>query len=574
MAVPKLGGPIQAIPHDARPHASTPHTTTVTATKPAPKPPAWLNTAALTDKQMQDQATAEANAAIAPQVQGIQGQQQNYDAQQKAYEAAMTGFYQALAPYMAGIQGHVSDAYNSAAQTMGDIGHGYAGVLGAGADKNTADMNAALARAGQTQAIAPGNSAPMTDAFAATNGGIAGTSFAAEGAAKATDAANKPAIWAAQGRDSMIEAINKAVAGDKDYADQIAKIYATVPALRQTILKQVQAAEIDKAKLQESVKKDAFDQNYKIATLTDKRGKTAFDQKATIARINQSAQRIANQAYQSDRSYGVALSRLGISQKNLQLKIMANQAKLDNGGYTDKEITKFNALLQSGLNEIQTGTDANGATIYFLSDPNPKNKSGWTKQGKVYVHPVTYSGFLAQSVAKGVPAAIAIERANKFFPASARPQGPGALDFLLGISRVGGAASEAAPTGRFSVASTANRPGVSINSRVEALVASIAGVYGQPLTIGTGTNHNQYVVGTHRQSDHWNGNAADIPASGANLTRLGQSALIAAGANPAWAKRQKGGLFNLDTPQGRVQIIFNSNEGGNHYNHLHVGLNG
>src|SRR6266404_6341451 len=95
-------------------HASVPHTTTTTTTKPAkpaPKPPPWLNTAALTPTQIDTQANDQANQAIAPQIAGIRAQQQGDAARAQAQEAAMTAFYSALAPYMAGIQGHVSDAY-------------------------------------------------------------------------------------------------------------------------------------------------------------------------------------------------------------------------------------------------------------------------------------------------------------------------------------------------------------------------------------------------------------------------------------------------------------------------------
>lgn len=122
--------------------------------------------------------------------------------------------------------------------------------------------------------------------------------------------------------------------------------------------------------------------------------------------------------------------------------------------------------------------------------------------------------------------------------------------------------------GRVILSPTADRAGVALKPAVMNFVSSIAGIYGSPLTIGTGTNHNQFVAGSHRESDHWTGWAADIPASGAALTRLGQDALIAAGANPHWARAQKGGLFNI----GGKQIIFNSMEGGNHFNHLHVGI--
>jgi hypothetical protein len=74
-------------------------------------------------------------------------------------------------------------------------------------------------------------------------------------------------------------------------------------------------------------------------------------------------------------------------------------------------------------------------------------------------------------------------------------------------------------------------------------------------------------------SDHWDGWGADIPASGAALTRLGQSALIALGMPEAQARKAKGGIYNLKYgKRRRVQIIFNTNEGGNHYNHLHIGV--
>jgi hypothetical protein len=99
-------------------------------------------------------------------------------------------------------------------------------------------------------------------------------------------------------------------------------------------------------------------------------------------------------------------------------------------------------------------------------------------------------------------------------------------------------------------------------------VRQVSSVYGKPLEIGTGTNHRQFVIGTNRQSAHWTGNAADIPATGAALTALGRAALVAAGMPPAKAARQPGGVFNLNG----YQILFNTRVGGNHFNHLHVGL--
>jgi hypothetical protein len=94
----------------------------------------------------------------------------------------------------------------------------------------------------------------------------------------------------------------------------------------------------------------------------------------------------------------------------------------------------------------------------------------------------------------------------------------------------------------------------------------VAGIYGQPLTVGTGTNHSQMTVNGN-VSQHWSGHAVDIPATGSTLIRMGQDALIAAGMNPRQARKQRGGLYNV----GGRQIIFNTHIGGDHTNHLHLG---
>lgn len=113
--------------------------------------------------------------------------------------------------------------------------------------------------------------------------------------------------------------------------------------------------------------------------------------------------------------------------------------------------------------------------------------------------------------------------------------------------------------------SGADRPGVKTSKAVTQFVSQVAGVYGSPLHIGTGSNHSR-MTADGNVSDHWSGHAADIPASGKALIKLGQSALIAAGMNPGKAKRQRGGLYNVNGHQ----VIFNTHEGGDHTNHLHV----
>jgi hypothetical protein len=119
--------------------------------------------------------------------------------------------------------------------------------------------------------------------------------------------------------------------------------------------------------------------------------------------------------------------------------------------------------------------------------------------------------------------------------------------------------------GSISRAPSADRPGVSTKPAVKKFARKVSAVYGAPLTIGTGTRHSRLTVDGN-VSDHWSGNAVDIPASGSKLTKLGQAALIAAGMNPRKARKIRGGLFNV----GGHQVIFNTKEGGDHFTHLHI----
>ena len=103
------------------------------------------------------------------------------------------------------------------------------------------------------------------------------------------------------------------------------------------------------------------------------------------------------------------------------------------------------------------------------------------------------------------------------------------------------------------------------------VVGQLAQGYGKPLAVWDNTTHNRLTVNGN-VSAHYGGNAADIPATGAKLMRLGYIALRQAGMSEADAKKaaRKGGLFNV----GNRQIIFATNIGGNHYDHVHVGIRG
>lgn len=111
----------------------------------------------------------------------------------------------------------------------------------------------------------------------------------------------------------------------------------------------------------------------------------------------------------------------------------------------------------------------------------------------------------------------------------------------------------------------ADRASVHTREPIKVFAARLAGRAGQTIHVGTGTNHSR-ITADGNVSDHWSGNAVDIPASGAALIKLGRQALMTAGMPRAKALKQRGGLYNVNGHQ----IIFNTHQGGDHTNHLHI----
>jgi len=139
-----------------------------------------------------------------------------------------------------------------------------------------------------------------------------------------------------------------------------------------------------------------------------------------------------------------------------------------------------------------------------------------------------------------------------------------------GLPAIGTMTPAAGPWKKFvKLGPRADRAGTPTQAPVLAFVGALGKRARRRLEIGTGTNHSRLTVDGN-VSNHWNGMAADVPAKGRELRRLGYLALLQAGMSPQQARkaRQTGGLFNV----GKYQVIFATNEGGDHYDHLHVGV--
>lgn len=134
--------------------------------------------------------------------------------------------------------------------------------------------------------------------------------------------------------------------------------------------------------------------------------------------------------------------------------------------------------------------------------------------------------------------------------------------------------------GTVAVAAGANRPGAKLSPEILRFVEDVAGKAGRKLGIGTGTNHNRLTVDGN-VSDHWDGHAADLPMAvdSKQGDMVAAHALQAAGVPWSQAARmaQQGGLWTLHPASGewkgkRVQVIWKTNQGGNHHNHVHIGV--
>lgn len=141
----------------------------------------------------------------------------------------------------------------------------------------------------------------------------------------------------------------------------------------------------------------------------------------------------------------------------------------------------------------------------------------------------------------------------------------------VGTAPVGGTLSGGTATGPGgAVKIIGGNPG-RLKPGVVSFAEKLAGRLGRTLEIDSGASHSKFTVDGNI-SEHYTGDATDIPMSGKQLTQAGQQALIEAGMDPAKAHQIQGGLYNITTPDGgRYQIIFNTMQGGNHYTHLHVG---
>jgi len=207
------------------------------------------------------------------------------------------------------------------------------------------------------------------------------------------------------------------------------------------------------------------------------------------------------------------------------------------------------AIRANGYTEKNFPTDAR-ATITYLGKTKPASVPAVRSGGGAA--PMAFRPSLGNSMLKSEPYVALIN--SRLKTASQEPA----------------KAAVSAPQSTGSIKYQSGTPSLKHPS-IQGALRDTSSILGQPLTVGTTTNHDRLTVNGN-VSDHYGGNAADVPATGQALIRMGQAALQALGMSPSEAKRQSGGLFNLNKNGKRYQVIFNTQTGGDHTNHLHIGV--
>ena len=155
----------------------------------------------------------------------------------------------------------------------------------------------------------------------------------------------------------------------------------------------------------------------------------------------------------------------------------------------------------------------------------------------------------------------------------------------LGVNEpvVGGpqpAKAQVVKGGQVIIAAGANFPGQPIQAMTLEFIAGMAATIGKPITVTTGTNHKK-MTSSGNISDHFTGHAVDIGMFANGGTddspvgdRIMEAACLLAGDSMvgASAKARGGGLFNFNHNNQRIQCIWKTKIGGNHHNHVHVGV--
>lgn len=367
-------------------------------------------------------ATDQAKAAIQPQIDTLNQQMAGSDATATQRETDAQNAGDAASALIASLIKPVSGAYETAGQNQELAASGFSQGMQDALKGNTDNLNTTL-KSLNTPAQLDSHAGQAGDLLYSLGGFNPGTTFAKQGAAAAQGLAGTASAATLLGLENAKQVRADAITNDVNFQNKIADLAAKLPGDIETNYQKLQQMALADKKFAHQIAQDKFNNTFKVGQANEKIAEFNARQNLSVMKMNQQARQFAVRQANADRSYALSLAHLGIAQKNQQMKIAAQEFKLQNGGFSGTQIARFNGIIQTAANAIKKVTAPDGSEQFLV----PK-----TKGGKPTL-PITYTDFVKQAVAKGAPLSLVIARANTIFPETQRPT-PEVLAGATGMS--------------------------------------------------------------------------------------------------------------------------------------------
>ena len=378
--------------------------TPVGRTRRAPVPAPQPGPAPVTLQDLIDQ-------IVGPQLAYYQGQQQQLTQRQQAQQQALSLYSQQLLAALGQVPGQIQSDYAGALSTTQALGQ--QGMQALQAANPNAQNQALLSAIGAPQAQHEALQQQNQDVFGGggavlnyTGGVLPGQTFAQDQAARTAYARSLPEVQALSGRQALVQLL----AGQGKESDALAAAVAQLrsDATRQAYSIQNQLATQDYRQQQAAALQAYRNQQLRYqgqqlklsAAKTSLAGRVAGDRsKQGWARLTLQQRSLATRELQNDRSYQMALARLGIAERGLQIRSAAAQARLNAGGFTKSQTLQLQkragAIASRAFNGIKTtGKDKTGAPFYSH---------------------FTYQEAMREGLAQGIPLTAMQDALNKYW---------------------------------------------------------------------------------------------------------------------------------------------------------------
>jgi len=281
------------------------------------------------------------------------------------------GFAKAAAALLKGVAPRVQDTYSNAANADAGYAHGLGSNVQQSIQQQADANNAFLAKMG-TPSAGLEHPADVGGTAYGLEGYIPATTLQREGAAFGSAAQTLPGDVLSQGQQQA----SATLSSDPNLASlqgDLAKLAATQPAVYQKTLTSLE------------------DMGYKKAELGLSAKRLQISAQQGQERINISAQRAAQSAYNENRNYRLSLARLGIAKKSLQLRALKSEAKNSGagGGFTPDELVHIRGQAGNIAMHAHDGIPASGT--------------------KAALPPLNYKQAMKQEILAGIPPSIAVK---------------------------------------------------------------------------------------------------------------------------------------------------------------------